>query len=340
MRILLEGIGGVGGVIAGELIRAGIQPALVTGNTTIADAINQYGLRVTTPRDGFSVHARAFAALDQAADEGPFDVALLSMKANGVVDAAAATAPLLTANGFLVTCQNGIVEDAVSREVGAERVVAAIIGWGATMHGPGVYERTGPGKNHLGEIDGRVTPRVQRLADLLEPSAPTVVSENIRGALWAKLGINCTITSGGALTGQALGAMLRHRAVRSAFLGIYREVMDTARALGVQPERIAADPWLLYLPRDAGAVTRRAKDLLMRAIGLRYQRVRSSSLQSLERGRPTEVAFLNGYVVEQARTAGVEVPLNAAVTRMITEIERGQRHIDLTNMDELLAASR
>lgn len=64
-----------------------------------------------------------------------------------------------------------------------------------------------------------------------------------------------------------------------------------------------------------------------------------SSLQSLERGRPTEVDFLNGYVLEQAAKAGVDVPLNAALTRLIHEIEQGQRRIGPDNMDELLAAA-
>jgi len=335
VRILIEGIGGIGGVLAGEMIRAGRQPTLVTGNEEIARAINDFGLRVTTPDDGFTVHPRAYASVGEA--PGPFDVALLVMKANRVVQAARDTLPLLSPEGFLVTCQNGIVEDAVVEAVGAKRVVSAIIGWGATMHGPGVYERTGPGSNHIGELDREVSGRVNQLAELMRPAAPTVVSRNIRGALWAKLAINCTITSGGALTGEPLGTMLRDRGVRAAFLGIYREVLDTARARGITPEAVTMDPYRLYLPRDAGRIRRTALDLLMRAVGLRYRRLRSSSLQSLERGRPTEVDYLNGYVVQQAREAGLQAPLNAAVTRLIHEIEQGQRTIGRQNMDQLLA---
>jgi len=51
------------------------------------------------------------------------------------------------------------------------------------------------------------------------------------------------------------------------------------------------------------------------------------------------VDFLNGYVLEQAAKAGVDVPLNAALTRLIHEIEQGQRRIGPDNMDELLAAA-
>ncbi|MFH1810268.1 MAG: ketopantoate reductase C-terminal domain-containing protein, partial [Pseudomonadota bacterium] len=216
--------------------------------------------------------------------------------------------------------------------------VSAIVGWGGTMHGPGDVERTGPGAIHLGELDGRRSERVLALQRLLEPTGEVVVSDNIRGALWSKLAINCTITTAGALTGQTLGAMLGGRRARTAFLGVYREVIDTALALGVKLERIATDPMLLYLPTDSGAFRRWSKDLLVHLVGLRYRRLKSSSLQSIERGRRTEIDFLNGYVVEQARSAGVATPLNAALTRLIKEIEQGQRVPSPANLDALLSS--
>jgi 2-dehydropantoate 2-reductase len=75
----------------------------------------------------------------------------------------------------------------------------------------------------------------------------------------------------------------------------------------------------------------------MRLVGRRYGKLKSSMLQSLERGRPTEIDYLNGYVVAKAKQSGVPVPLNALVTRMIKEIEAGRRQIEQRNMDELLA---
>jgi 2-dehydropantoate 2-reductase len=109
--------------------------------------------------------------------------------------------------------------------------------------------------------------------------------------------------------------------------------------LGVRLERIAVDPMLLYVPFDASLLTRFFKDLLVRIVGRKYGRLKSSSLQSLERGRRTEIDFLNGYVVEQASKIGVHVPLNKSVTRMIKEIEQGQRRLSPANMEELLDVS-
>jgi 2-dehydropantoate 2-reductase len=118
---------------------------------------------------------------------------------------------------------------------------------------------------------------------------------------------------------------------------IYREVLDTASAAGIKVERIAANPRLFYLPPNAGLLNRFIKDVLMKILGRRYRKLKSSMLQSLERGRPSEIDFLNGYVVETAKRFGVPVPLNALVTKMIKEIEAGKRKIEKRNMDQLIA---
>ncbi|MFW5747996.1 MAG: ketopantoate reductase family protein [Chloroflexota bacterium] len=334
-RILIEGVGGIGGVVAARMIQAGYGPTLVTNNEEITRAINTGGLRINSPEGVAVVRARAYTRLDEIGDEGPFDVAFLIMKANSVVEAAQATVPLLAPEGFVVTCQNGIVEDAVGAAIGDERVLAAIIVWGGTMHAPGVYERTSIGPSVIGERDGSITDRVRLVERLLQTATPVVVTQNIRGAQWSKLAINCTITTIGALTGDYLGVMLEDRRVRLAFMAAYAEVINTAQALGIQLEKVVSNPMILYVPPDAAAPTRFAKDLALRFVGRKYRRLKSSSLQSLERGRKTEIDFLNGYVVEQAQKVGVATPVNARLVQLIKEIESGQRPIARSNLDDL-----
>jgi 2-dehydropantoate 2-reductase len=151
LRVLIQGIGGVGGVLAGELLRAGHTPTLITGNPEIASAINQDGLRVTTPAGSFTARGQAFASPEELATDARFDLSLLVMKAQRVVEAARAALPHLTDDGYVVTCQNGIVEDAVGSAIGAERVVSCIVSFGATMLSPGEYEQTSNGEIHIGE---------------------------------------------------------------------------------------------------------------------------------------------------------------------------------------------
>ena len=334
-RILIEGIGGIGGVVAAQMIRAGLSPTLVTGNAKIADAINRSGLDLTTPSQEFIVPARAFTSLTELPSAAKFDAVYLLMKANGVVDAARESLSLLAKDGYVVTFQNGIVEDSVARTVGPERVVSAVIAWGGEMLSPGVYEKTSGGKTFVGELDGTLSRRVMDLGLTLKSSAEVIISPNIQGVLWSKLAINSMITTMGALTGQKLGQMLRGARVRSIFLSIHREVIDTARALGISLEAVATKPQLFYFSRDANFLTKWFKHILMGRVGFKYRNVKSSSLQSLERGRKTEIDFLNGYVVRKAKEAGVDVPVNEAVVRLVKEIEAGKRANDPKNLAEI-----
>jgi len=338
-RVLIQGIGGIGGVIASKMIESGQSPVLVTHNLKITETIRAKGLRTKTLDGETQVTAEVYTLLDEVPKDVPFDASYLIMKANSVVDSAILTMPLLKPDGYLVTFQNGIVEDAVSEVAGRGRVIGGIIGWGGTMHEPGVYEKTSIGSTLIGELDGSATERVQGLKQSIECAAPVVISDNIRGALWSKLALNCTVTTIGALTGGTLGEMLQNKAIRQLFLRGYSEVVDTAEALGIRLEPIAADPKLLYLSRNAGAFARFKKDLIMRILGRKYKNSRGSMLQSLERGRPTEIDFLNGYVVEQANKAGVPVPINETLVRLIKEIEAGKRSMGQQNVDDLIKAA-
>ena len=336
MDLLIQGIGGIGGVLAGELWRAGQRPALVTGNADIAHAIGERGLTVKTPERSFAVHPPAYVQVADIPAERRFDAALLITKANTALEAARQAEPRLREGGCVVSLHNGIVEDDLIAELGAARVMSAIVGWGGSMHAPGVVERTGPGKIHLGELDAVAGPRAQDLGRTLSAAGPVDVNDNMRGVLWAKLAINAAITSLGALAGRSLGDLLKARVARRAFLGVYSDVLAAAWALGVDLDTVAAKPELFYLPADAGWLQAQAKDVMARIVGHKYRRLRSSMLQSLERGRPTEVDFLNGYVLRKATELGRQVPYNRAVTRMIHEIEQGSRSSDPRNLTDLV----
>jgi 2-dehydropantoate 2-reductase len=345
------GCGAVGGVLAGGILSAGHPLTLVTHNAAISRAIAEDGLRLTTPAGTRTLPAAVCADACPALEgvEGPFDIVLLAMKATGVEAASREIGPLLAPDGIVVTLQNGIVEDRVAatleniRPTGPSPVIGALVGWGATMHAPGVYEMTSTGETTIGELDGSHTARVDRLKMVLDTAAPTVITTNIYGALWSKLAINCVVTTLGAVTGQLLGAMLRHIKVRRLALAVVSEVIDVAMAHGVALEPVAGtlDLRRLYQsPRRRMRVLRPAalpKHAIMSIVGLKFRRLKSSMLQSLERGREPEIDFMNGYVVSKGRQVGVPTPLNAALTTMVKEIADGEREIDPGNLAGLLA---
>jgi 2-dehydropantoate 2-reductase len=341
-RILLMGCGSVGGVIAGGLLREGYEVSIVTHNETITERINTNGIHLITPMGEWTVKVQAFTGLDSV--QGPFDTVLLAMKATDVEQAAYELGSRLAAGGYVVTLQNGIVEDRIGDILGRDRVIGALVGWGATMRTPGDYEMTSLGETVIGELDGEESSRVERLRQILENATPTTISSNIYGVLWSKLAINCTITALGAVTGQLLGEMLRRGRIRRLALNITSEVVDVAEALDVELEPVGGtlDVHRLYLPP-----TQRYRGLhfnvvlkhaIMLIVGLRFRRLKSSMLQSLERGRRPEIDFMNGYVVERSREVGVPTPVNEAITTLIREIESGVRPIHPSNLQHGLDA--
>lgn len=339
-RVLLMGCGGVGGVIAAGLLRAGYDLTIVTRNSEITHAVNTYGLRVTTPGGKWSIPVTAYTNVNEL--KGQFDTALLAMKAIDAEQAARDVSEYLREEGYVVTLQNGLVVDAVAAILSRWRVIGALVGWGATLHKPGVYEMTSAGEIVIGELNSQVTSRAQQLKTMLDTATPTTISTNIYGALWSKLAINCVITTLGAVTGQLLGQILRHPATRRLALSIASEVVDVAEARGIllQPVGGTLDIHRLYL-----YCNRRARgfgfDLLLKhaimlTVGLKFRRLKSSMLQSIERRRPTEIDFLNGYVAKCGMEKGIMTPVNAALTKMVHEIEAGERTPSTNNLKGLL----
>ena len=163
-RVLLMGIGAIGGAIAAGLLASGDDVTLVTHNAEISNALATQGLRLTRPEGEQVLPATMCADTcpDLSSAGGPFDIALLAMKATAAKIAAREVWPLLSPDGYVVTLQNGIVEDRVAeivlpKIVGRDHVIGALVGWGATMHRPGIYEMTSRGETTIGELDGGVT---------------------------------------------------------------------------------------------------------------------------------------------------------------------------------------
>lgn len=179
-RILVEGVGSVGGLLAGELLHHGHALTLVTGNAAITDAIRARGLAIETPERRYTVAAEAYTALDELPRAARFDSAWLLMMAGAVEDAARATLPWLTRDGSLVSFQNGMVGERIAALCGAERVVNVSVVFGAVMTAPGCYTRNTRGALFIGQPGvHEPTPRLAALKGPCSmsrrqpPSAPT-----------------------------------------------------------------------------------------------------------------------------------------------------------------------
>jgi len=331
LKIAVIGAGAIGGVTAAFIKKAGWDPILVCKHADTLAQVTAPGLRVAGLKGTHTVPMRAAQTIAEL--PAGLDIVFHATKANDCVAAAEALLPLLKPESMVVSLQNGISEDALADVLGRERVVGCVVGWGATHTGAGQLEVTSEGEFVLGNIDHRPDDRLDIIRQMLAVVQPTRISDNIMGELYSKLMINACINSLGAITGVTLGELLAVRKIRSIFIALMQEALAVANAMGIRVEPSTGGK-LDYYPFLAGSgiLKQIKRHLVIRIIGLKYRRIRSSSLQSLERGRPTEVDYLNGYICDRAADHGVQVPVNRAVVAMIKAIEAGQRPLSMENM--------
>lgn len=321
-RVLVVGCGGIGGVVSATLSDFGaVDLTALTTNEAIAAAVRAHGFRLRGV-DGESV---ARGEIVTTPPSGAFDWIFLATQPPQVEEAARSVQHLLAPNGAMVCLQNGLCESRIERflENGRDRVIGAVVAWGASMPEPGVYERTSVGGFTVGRMDGAEDARLAELSAILEPIGPVNVTRNLAGARWSKLAINCAISTLGTLGGARLGALMTHRLVRRLALEIMTEVVTVARAERVRLEKVSGTidlEWIALTPeerRARGSAGLVAKHSMLLAVGARYRRMRSSMLAAIERGRTPAVDFLNGEVVTHGARHGIATPVNAECQRLV-----------------------
>jgi 2-dehydropantoate 2-reductase len=190
------------------------------------------------------------------------------------------------------------------------------------MTAPGVYEQRNAGHLLIGEVGGGESERAERVRQWLARAVEVRVTPNIRGAVWSKLLVNCSITTIGAIAGRTMREFINAADGRELFNRTYDEALSIALASGARPERMLVDP---IPPGWCGrSVASEAHDAWIGQLLKGYGDVKPSMLQDIERGRPTEIDFINGYVVNVARRFGVRAPVNAAIVETVHLITAGK----------------
>src|SRR5689334_9964915 len=338
-RILVMGAGGIGGIVAATLTEVGAAVTAVSTNPAIRAAVDQSGFRVVDEGE-----ERVVRGWVSPAPEGKYDLAILATQPPNVEDATRTALPHLGDTAPVVVLQNGLCEERIAKIVGPDRVIGAIVAWGASMPEPGRYERTAAGGFTLGRLSGQIDEDLRRVAELLEAIGPVALTDNLRGARWSKLALNCAVSALGTIAGERLGPLVRVRRYRRLALEAMTECVAVAKADGVKLEKVAGTldlEWIALSEADrvsSGSVILTAKHALLVAVGLRYRRMRSSMLAAIERGRTPAIDFLNGEVVTRGKARGVASPVNARIVETVWAIAKGRLTSSRETLDQVCAA--
>lgn len=339
-RILVVGPGAIGVTVA---VRLAARQRDVTAAARDAAAVAALP-RVWTcvGADGRPATAEIPAVHAPSGVESSFDAVVLATKCQDALPALETWLPTLRPGGVVVAMQNGLLGDELGPLAG-DRLVECTVAFPASLRAPGHSEQTGPGGLIIGPWpDARMEPATptDQAGAFLREVAPTRVHRNMRGVKWSKLLVNSAITGLGVVTGQPLGQMLDDRRARDAFIHIVSEGHAAGVAEGVRFEKVGAFHPRMALVRRPDRLRLARVHAILRILGRRYRRHESSSLQSVRRGRPSEVPFLNGRIVEAAQRHGLEAPVNQAVVGAVADIEAGRSTPADRLLDDLPLAFR
>jgi 2-dehydropantoate 2-reductase len=332
LSLVVVGAGAIGGITAALLKKNGYNVEIICRDEEYASLISNEGIEVSGECGKFRICIPAYSSFSEVRDMK--DIILHATKATDIPESAQQAIGILKDNGYVISMQNGICEDALAAVFGKERIIGCVTGWGATMVSRGKMIMTSGGDFVIGYPWMAPDPFLNDIAEILSSIVPVRVTDNILGHLYSKLVINSCITSLGAICGLYLGEMLSVKKIRKIFIEIIHEAVMVADAMKIKIEVFGGKLDFRKFLEGNNIFSDMRRHLLLRIIGFRYRRLKSSILQSLERGRVTEVDYLSGYIVQNGRRMNIPVPVNSAIVDMIHEIEQKKRKVGFENFNE------
>jgi 2-dehydropantoate 2-reductase len=293
MKIAVMGAGAVGCYYGFKLARAGHDVMLI-GRPQHVEAIERHGLRLET--QAFDEHIRVSASTEGSAVQGA-QLVLFCVKSNDTESGAAAIRPHLAPDALVLSLQNGVENADRLRALLQQQVVAAAVYVGTEMAGPGHVRHHGRGELVIEQ--SKASDDIART--LIAADVPTDISDNVRGALWAKLILNCAYNALSAITQLPYGRLVKGEGVSVVMRDLVGECVAVAKAGGVT------------IPGDV--------DLAVRQIAETAAGQYASTAQDLARGRRTEIDHLNGLIVRRGEALGVATPANRLLHAIVKLIE-------------------
>jgi 2-dehydropantoate 2-reductase len=322
MRAAIVGAGSLGTIIGALMNQAGRQVDLVDAYKDHVDALNESGATVTGSVE-LNVPVKAYTP-DQLT--GAYDLVFLLTKQTRNRETLTQLLPHLHPESSVCTLQNGIPEHAVAAIVGRERTLGGAVGFGATWLRPGVscltsdYETMKNFAFEIGEIDGVARPRLKVARQYLECVGRTEILADLMGIRFSKVLMNATFSGMSAALGCTFGDVLADPKAMACLAFVADECIKVARADGVRLAPMQGEDFEFFELRGAADIP--SKMALYRKIWGAHAGLRASMLQDLEKGRDTEIDYINGLICQKGREHGVATPFNDKIVELVTEAQK------------------
>ena len=294
-NILVVGAGSVGGFFGAHLAKNNPNVSFLLRPTTLA-AVKQQGLTIRSAGGSFTVNPPASA---NAGDLPKPDLIILGVKAFNLDEVMDQIAPVVTNKTVILTLQNGIdTEDRLLERFQRDCVVGGVAYIYSKIVTPGVIDHYKKGAVAIGELMGNESPRLLAIKEIFSAAGiPCHLSKDIRRSKWEKMCWNCVFNPVTVLIDDHVARALDHPEMMGVIRQIVGEVAAVSAAMKV--------PLPLDMPERVVKATQEIRD------------IHTSMYDDWKAKRPTEIDYLNGFIVKKGRELGIPTPVNEALTVMI-----------------------
>jgi 2-dehydropantoate 2-reductase len=290
MKIVILGTGGVGGYYGGRLALHGQEVTFIARGAHL-EAIRKNGLQVKSVHGDFTVHPAR--ATEDPSEAGSADLVLVCTKTYSTEAATRLLQPIVGPQTMVVSLQNGIdAAERIGDMIGMEHMLGGATWLSAAVEAPGVIRQFSQvHRVVVGELDRRITPRLQAIAEAFQPTGVTFeMTEDIAKILWTKFLFIAAVSGMGSLTRLELGDFRHVPETRRLATGLMREVEAVAHARGVALDADVVEQTLAFLDGNA-------------------PHIKPSMQRDVEAGNPFELEAIIGVIGRKGRESGVPTPI-------------------------------
>ncbi|TGL75637.1 ketopantoate reductase family protein [Leptospira jelokensis] len=248
----------------------------------------------------------------------PFDYIFLGCKNQSLENYTTNTKHLLQADGKWIFIQNGLPENHFLSL--RDKIIGGVVGWNTQVLSDGSYYQSNVGSLILGDAIGKKPDPSWH--QFLEPWIPVVLTERLQGFRWHKLAINAIINGLAASKQSSLGELFLNWKSRNEAIEILSEIKKIMKKLQVEEEVVPGSFPIQKLGDGENALPKWIRHLVLIVLGLKYFKIRTSMVQDLDHKRKTEINFINGEVIQVAKSLGVPVPFNEKVVSAVIRLEK------------------
>lgn len=318
MKITIIGAGAIGGLIAAYLKDKSCDVSLIAKKEQV-DIIAKNGLTIDGARGKIIAKIDADTKMNAHAD-----LVILAVKTQDIENALNQNEEFLK-KSIILTTQNGIrADEIVAKSVKGADIISSIVMFGSTYLDHGHITHNFEGEWIIGRLFGQIDDKLKGIEQILAKAFKITLTDHMKGMKWTKLFINLNNCIP-AVLGLSMQETFKDANMAALSIKLIREGFDIIEKSGIQPVSLPDFDIKRYVSLTNMPEAEAARIFSNIMVNLSKEPLYGSILQSIKRGRASEIDYINGEFVNLAKKHGLSAPLNEKLVEMVHQVEKTKK---------------